>query len=112
MEITNTLDFDDVLKNNKFVFVDFYADWCGPCKRFAPTFAELATKYQDICAFIKVNIDNNEEVANRYEVTKLPTFILFDNCVNLEPIIGANKDNIELFLQSVLLNKVAISEDF
>lgn len=111
MEITSNTEFETSL-TNKFVFVDFYADWCGPCKKFAPTFSELAKKYEKDCKFVKINIDNLEEIAEKYSITQLPTFMLFSNGASVGSVIGANKDNVEIFLQNKVYNKTAICEDF
>ncbi len=65
--IKNTAEYDETLKNNKSVFVDFYADWCGPCKMLGPVVEQLAGENSDV-TFIKVNVDDNPEVAERYGI--------------------------------------------
>ena len=66
--------YDDIPMNKK-VIIDFYADWCGPCKRIAPEFEKLAEKYTDV-VFLKVNVDNSEKLSEFYSVSALPTFVL------------------------------------
>lgn len=68
----------DVLGAEGPVFVDFYADWCGPCKMTSPLIDELSEddKYKDI-TFVKVNVDENQELAGKYSVFSIPTFITF-----------------------------------
>jgi thioredoxin 1 len=74
---------------DKKVVIDFFADWCGPCKRVAPVYAELSEKLTDI-VFLKVNVDEAEEVAEGFEVTSLPTFILLNKGNIYKKIEGAN----------------------
>ncbi len=74
--IENEAEFDSVLKENKSVFVDFYADWCGPCKMVSPVVEKLAGENTDI-TFVKVNVDDNPEVASRFGIMSIPTLIAF-----------------------------------
>ncbi len=71
-------EYDEMLKNNKSVFVDFYADWCGPCKMLAPVVEDLSKEYTDV-VFAKVNVDDNPEIAQRYGIMSIPTLIAFKN---------------------------------
>ena len=71
---------------NKLVIVDFHATWCGPCKTIAPAFTDLSVKHVDI-VFLKVDVDNNNEIAQRYNVTAMPTFLFF----KLEQVIESMK---------------------
>ncbi len=68
-------DFNDFTKSG-IVIVDFYADWCGPCKKLKPIFNQLAHSYKGKAKFAKVNIDHSRSVANKYNVKKIPTVIL------------------------------------
>ena len=74
--INGMAEFDKLVKEKACV-VDFYADWCGPCQKFAPTFARLAKEFPNV-HFLKVNVDNNKDLANRYSVSALPTFAFFN----------------------------------
>lgn len=70
-------DFDEALENHRFAFVDFYADWCGPCKAVAPVVERTAKAYAGRIAFFKLNTDGNAAIASRYAVRSIPTMILF-----------------------------------
>lgn len=76
--VKNEEDFDQILKDNEAVFVDFYADWCGPCKMVSPIVEELAGERTDV-KFIKVNVDDVPEVAERFGIMSIPTLIYFKN---------------------------------
>ncbi len=79
MAVNNVTDstFDqDVLKNSLPVLVDFYADWCGPCKMAEPVLVELSDSYKDKVLIVKVNVDENQ-IAGKYGVMSIPTTILF-----------------------------------
>lgn len=69
--------FFEVINSDQPVLVDFYADWCGPCKTVMPLIQELAIKYKGKVKIIKVNVDNNMKAAMKYSVRGVPTFILF-----------------------------------
>ncbi len=72
--VKDEADFDQILKENKSVFIDFYADWCGPCKMVGPVVEGLAEENKDV-KFIKVNVDDNPEVAERYGVMSIPMLV-------------------------------------
>jgi thioredoxin 1 len=69
--------FKDLINSEKPVLVDFYADWCGPCKTMAPIIEQVAGKLGDKAKVIKVNVDKNPEAANAYRIQGIPTLILF-----------------------------------
>ena len=66
-------------ENDKPVLVDFYADWCGPCKLLAPTLEKLATELEGQAHIYKLNVDEATDIANKYEVTSIPNLIVFKN---------------------------------
>lgn len=68
--------------------VDFYAEWCGPCRNLKPIFEELATELKDQYAFAKINVDNCREIAQKYQVASLPTIMIFSNGQVVEQIVG------------------------
>lgn len=70
-------NFKEEIKEGK-VFVDFYANWCGPCKMLSPVIEELANEHKEI-KFIKVDVDMHEELAREYGIMSIPTLILFDS---------------------------------
>jgi thioredoxin 1 len=76
--IKNAADYDAVLKDNKSVFVDFYADWCGPCKMAGPVVEALSQIHTGV-KFIKVNVDECPDIASRYGIMSIPTMIAFKN---------------------------------
>ena len=71
------------------VLVDFYADWCGPCKMIAPIVAELADEYEGTFKIGKLNVDEESETAEKYRVMSIPTLIIFKNGAPVETIVGA-----------------------
>ncbi|KAJ1500762.1 Thioredoxin-2 [Coelomomyces lativittatus] len=81
-------------KSGSLVVVDFYAVWCGPCKMIAPKLEELSTKYTNV-TFLKVDVDELQELATEYSITAMPTFILFKNESQLEVIVGSNVAKLE-----------------
>ena len=83
---------EEVLKSNNKVLVDFYADWCGPCKMMSPTIDEIAEEKQGIKVG-KVNVDNNQELAIKYDVMSIPTIIVFENGVPKKTFIGVTDKN-------------------
>jgi thioredoxin 1 len=79
----------DVLKSETPVLVDFWAPWCGPCRSVAPLVDDLATQYQGKLKVAKVNVDESSQVAMKYQVTSIPTFILFKNGAVADRVLGA-----------------------
>lgn len=73
---------------NGLVLVDFYADWCGPCKMIAPVLDELATEVEGTAKIVKVNVDNCPGVASEYKVMSIPTLILFKNGEVVQQTVG------------------------
>ncbi len=84
----NTWD-KEVLKSPNVVMVDFWASWCSPCKMVAPTVAELAKEYEGKAKFVKVNTDENQDLATRYKIRGIPTLMFFKNGEMVDQIIGA-----------------------
>ncbi len=85
--INSTSEYDAILKDNTSVFVDFYADWCGPCKMVGPLVEELSNEMKDV-KFVKVNVDSLPDVAQRYGIMSIPTLLAFKNGELVGNIVG------------------------
>ena len=85
----DSISFDNFLNTDVPVLVDFWADWCMPCRMMAPVMEELAHAYSGRARFGKVNVDENSQVAGRYGVMSIPHFLLFKNGTVVEKIVGA-----------------------
>ena len=84
-----TANFEaEVLKADKPVLVDFYADWCGPCKMMAPVVESLAEELDGVAYVGKLNVDENEEIAMKYSVMTIPTLMVFKNGTMVNKVIG------------------------
>ena len=88
----NENNFEEVLKSNNKVLVDFYADWCGPCKMMSPIIDEIAEEMQGVKVG-KVNVDNNQELAIKYDVMSIPTIIVLKKGVQKKTFIGVTDKN-------------------
>lgn len=90
-----TANFDkEVLGADKPVLVDFYADWCGPCKMMAPAVEQLAEEMEGIAIAGKLNVDENEEIAMRYQVMSIPTLLIFKGGKVVNKAVGVQKKEI------------------
>jgi len=82
--------FDQTLaEHNEAIVVDFWAEWCGPCKAIAPTLDELATEYAGRVTIAKVNVDEHPGLAARFEVRSIPTLLIFKGGQVIDQVVGA-----------------------
>ena len=88
VEVSEKSFDQQVLKADSPVLVDFWAPWCGPCRRVAPIVEELAEEYAGKVGFTKVNTDENPSIASRYSVFSIPTLILFKDGQPVDQIVG------------------------
>ena len=83
-------NFDAEVKESKLpVLVDFYADWCGPCKMMAPLVAHLSEEFEGTCKVGKCNVDENPQTASMFRVMSIPTFVLFLDGKAVDTVVGA-----------------------
>jgi thioredoxin 1 len=87
MELTSE-NFNQEITNNDLLLVDFWAEWCGPCKSMHPIFTRMAKKYKRV-RFARVNVDNSQDIAMKYGVQSIPTFIMFKNGEIANTMVGA-----------------------
>ena len=87
IELTSQ-DFDNEKRKNGLLLVDFWAEWCGPCKSMHPIFTRMAKKYKSV-RFARVNVDNAQDIAMRYGVQSIPTFIMFKDGEVANTMVGA-----------------------
>ena len=103
-KITHTSDgnFDtDVLQNDKAVLLDFWAEWCGPCKMIAPLLDDIADDYADKLAIFKLNVDENPNTAQKFGIRSIPTLMVFkDGAVQAQKLGALSKSQLTEFLDS------------
>ena len=94
---------DEVLKSSEPVLVDYWAEWCGPCKMIAPLLDSIADEYEDKLTVVKLNIDENPQTPPKYNVRGIPTLLLFrDGSVTAQQVGAVSKAQLEAFLDSHL----------
>jgi thioredoxin 1 len=101
--ITDSSFDQDVVKSGKPVLLDFWAEWCGPCKMIAPILEEVAKDYGDKVQIAKINVDENQEIPAKFGIRGIPTLILFKNGEIAAQKVGAlAKSQLTAFLDSNL----------
>ena len=103
VHITEDTFESEVLKSPTPVLVDFWAEWCGPCKMIAPVLDQLSAEYQGRLRIAKVDVDSNQATAMRYNVRSIPTLLLFRNgAVEAQQVGMTSKDNLKKLLDAKL----------
>ena len=93
----------DVLQNDKAVLLDFWAEWCGPCKMIAPLLEEVAVSRADNLAVVKLNVDENPNTAQKFGIRSIPTLMLFkDGAVQAQKMGAMPKSQLDEFLDTNL----------
>ena len=87
VKVIKDSEYKDIIKNNKKVVIDCYADWCGPCRMLAPVVDALSEEYTEV-NFYKVNIDSAENIVNEFEIMSIPTLLIFENGKLKDKVIG------------------------
>ena len=97
-------DFEQTIANSSTpVLVDFWAEWCGPCKMIAPTYKQCAEDYKDKVKFVKINVDSNTQTPTKYGVRGIPTIMLFkDGALEATKVGAVTKSQLSNFIDSNL----------
>jgi thioredoxin len=99
-EVSDSSFEHDVLESEKPVLVDFWAQWCGPCRMLAPTVEAIAEQFSENAAVVKLNVDDNHSTAEAYGIRSIPTLILFSDGKEVERLIGAaSKESISRLIE-------------
>ncbi|MBX2994724.1 MAG: thioredoxin [Bdellovibrionaceae bacterium] len=93
-------NFENEIKANSLVLVDFWAEWCGPCRAIGPKLEEIGQEMGEKVTILKLDVDNNQNVAAKFGIRSIPTMILFKNGQPVDQVMGnLPKDNIVSFIQ-------------
>lgn len=105
LQITDA-NLEEVLQTDKLVVIDFYADWCGPCKVVGPIIDEVSKEYKDKVVIGKVDVDNNDEAATKYNIRNIPTILFIKNREIVDKVVGvtSKKPLVEKINQLLLIN--------
>lgn len=99
IEVTSSNFDEEVINSDVPVLIDFYADWCEPCKMLSPIVEEVSSQYEDV-KFVKIDIDSNQDIANDYMITSIPTLVYIKNGEEQNRVLGAvDKDTVETLIE-------------
>lgn len=87
--LINSTDFPALVQNDKLLVVDFFATWCGPCKKLSPTLDEVSEEFGDRVNIVKVDVDESEDLAMTYGIRSVPTVLFFKNGQQVDKFVGA-----------------------
>ncbi len=87
-------NFDELLKSGKPLVVDFWAEWCGPCKMIGPIVEDLSHEYEDKVIIGKLDVDDNNDVTTRYGIRNIPTILFFKDGVQVDKQVGATQKSV------------------
>jgi thioredoxin 1 len=88
-DVTDDTFADEVLSSSTPIMVDFWAEWCGPCRRVSPILDEIATEHSDKIKIVKLNVDDNPHTSAKYNITSIPAMYVFQNGEVVKKVIGA-----------------------
>jgi len=101
--VTDATFAEEVLQSDKPVMVDFWAEWCGPCRKVSPLLEEIANEMSDKIDIVKLNIDENPETTRAYRIMSIPTMTIFKNGQPVKSVVGARpKAELVRVIESVL----------
>lgn len=100
----NSNNFNEEIRNtDKLVLIDFFANWCGPCKMLSPIISEIADTFSDSVKVCKVNVDDNQDLAMKYNIMSIPALLFFKNGEIVKSIVGYHqKAELENIIKSLL----------
>jgi len=103
-EVSDATFEQEVLKSEKPVLVDFWAEWCGPCRMLTPTIEAVAEKFKETAVVVKLNVDDNPVTAGTFGIRGIPTLIVFKGGKEVERLVGATgKDSISRMIEKHLV---------
>ena len=103
LEVTSENFDEKVIKSNLPVLVDFWAEWCGPCKQLMPTVEKIASDYKGKAIVAKVNVDNYSDIAAQYNVRGIPNLLIFKNGEVQKQIVGnISKEELSAALEEII----------
>lgn len=94
LEITDESFENEVLKEDKLTLVDFWATWCGPCRKLSPVIEEIASEFEGKVKFVKIKADENMQTAQKYSISGVPSLLIFKNGEPVERIVNMVPKNI------------------